>query len=222
MSTALPRVNVPTRGRPPTVGLRASILRSAETVFTRREFHAVVMDDIARQCGVGKGTLYRYFASKEELFLAVVREGLEQLRAELGACVETDADPVAKLEAIVRRIFAHFWNRPFLLALIQREEHQRGTAGRSWLRRRADLARLVQRVIDEGIATGSFRATHARLASEMLLGMVRAMNRYRAPGDTIDGTVAAVMSVFLSGIGNGAASAAQLAPRRRVLRARAQ
>ena len=61
--------------------MRGAILRSAESVFSGHEFHAAAMDDIARRCGVGKGTLYRYFSSKDDLFLAVVREGLERLRA---------------------------------------------------------------------------------------------------------------------------------------------
>src|SRR5437773_5544866 len=66
MALALPQPETrrPRRGRPPTPGLRDSILRAAETIFTRRDYHEVQMDDVAEACGVGKGTLYRYFPGK--------------------------------------------------------------------------------------------------------------------------------------------------------------
>src|SRR2546427_38327 len=60
------------RGRPPIAGLRESILRAAESVFTLHDYHEVQMDQVARACGVGKGTLYRHFPSKRALFLAVM------------------------------------------------------------------------------------------------------------------------------------------------------
>ena len=78
----LPR---PARGRPPTPGLRESILRAAEVVFTRREYHEVQMDDVARACGVGKGTLYRYFEDKDELYLALLERAGRQLDGRIHA-----------------------------------------------------------------------------------------------------------------------------------------
>ncbi|HYC22650.1 MAG TPA: TetR/AcrR family transcriptional regulator [Candidatus Bathyarchaeia archaeon] len=201
MSSALSRITGPPRGRPPTVGLRGAILRSAESVFSGHEFHAAAMDDIARRCGVGKGTLYRYFSSKDDLFLAVVREGLERLRDELHKRVDAPGSTVEKLTAIVRGILAHFWERPFLLVLIHREENKGGAAGRSWLRRRGEIVRLIQRVIEEGIAARQFRKVDSRLASEMLLGMVRAMNRYRSTQDRLEELVANVIGLLVAGIG---------------------
>ncbi len=73
MSVAVaPQLPARRRGRPPIAGLRDDILRAAEAVFTRHEYHQVQMDQVAEACGVGKGTLYRYFPSKRALYLAVV------------------------------------------------------------------------------------------------------------------------------------------------------
>ena len=52
---------------------RAQILEGARAVFLKRGFDAASMGEIAREAGVSKGTLYVYFASKEELFGAIVR-----------------------------------------------------------------------------------------------------------------------------------------------------
>src|SRR5438093_11518466 len=96
------------RGRPPTPGLRDKILRAAETIFARRDYHEVQMDDVVQACGVGKGTLYRYFPSKQALYLAVMFEGIERLRGALEAAVATDEPPARKIRHVVHRTLARF------------------------------------------------------------------------------------------------------------------
>ena len=52
------------------------ICAAALDVFARKGFAAARLDEIARQAGVSKGTLYLYFKSKEELFQVMVREAI--------------------------------------------------------------------------------------------------------------------------------------------------
>src|SRR5471030_2519438 len=52
------------------------LLAAALGQFVERGFAATRLEDVARRGGVSKGTLYLYFENKEELFKAVVREGL--------------------------------------------------------------------------------------------------------------------------------------------------
>ena len=49
------------RGRRKTDETRMAIVRCAGEVFSQREFHEVLTDDIAQRLGIGKGTIYRYF-----------------------------------------------------------------------------------------------------------------------------------------------------------------
>src|ERR1700756_1606567 len=98
----------PRRGRPRTPGLRERILSAAEPIFARRDYHEVQMDDVVEACGVGKGTLYRYFPSKQDLYFAVMFDGIERLRAELEAAVATDEPPARKIRRLVHRTLAHF------------------------------------------------------------------------------------------------------------------
>src|SRR5207244_11733260 len=111
MSAPVPQGELrhPRRGRPPTPGLREGILRAAETIFTRHDYHQVQMDQVAEACGVGKGTLYRYFPSKRALYLAVVFEGIARLRVELEAALAAADAPARRIELIVRRTLAYFW-----------------------------------------------------------------------------------------------------------------
>lgn len=67
---------------------RAAILDCADQVFLEEGFQAASMSAIAAKLGGSKGTLYNYFPSKEELFLACASrhcEGLQQRMATLGA-----------------------------------------------------------------------------------------------------------------------------------------
>src|ERR1700761_1208757 len=54
----------------------AEILDAALTVFAAKGFAAARMDDIAKAAGVTKGTIYLYFADKEALFKALVRDAI--------------------------------------------------------------------------------------------------------------------------------------------------
>lgn len=60
---------------------RCAILQAARTVFARQGFAHTVVDDIATQAGIAKGTLYLYFPSKEQIYLAALLEDARQLNA---------------------------------------------------------------------------------------------------------------------------------------------
>ncbi len=57
---------------------RRELLDAAATVFARNGYHATSVDMVAEAAGYTKGAVYSNFDSKEELFLAVVDEGLDQ------------------------------------------------------------------------------------------------------------------------------------------------
>jgi AcrR family transcriptional regulator len=192
------------RGRPPTPGLRDRILRAAETVFARHDYHEVQMDDVVAACGVGKGTVYRYFPSKQELYLAVIFDGIERLRAELEAAVQTDEAPASKIRHIVHRTLAYFWDRRFFFALIHRSEHKADGEAREWFRHREALSRVVQETVAEAMAAGHARRIEPRIAAEMLLGMMRGVNRYRTNDDRLEHLVDTIVDVFMCGVGTPA------------------
>ena len=63
------------------------ITAAALQLFIERGFAATRLEDIAARAGISKGTLYLYFANKEDLFKAVVREGLVSPIAEMKGLV---------------------------------------------------------------------------------------------------------------------------------------
>jgi AcrR family transcriptional regulator len=73
---------------------RARVLDAAERVFAR-EGAAVPIDDVAREAGVGIGTIYRHFPTKEDLYQAVVINRVESLVDQARALTEADEPETA-------------------------------------------------------------------------------------------------------------------------------
>ena len=160
------------------------------------------MDDVAAACGVGKGTLYRYFESKDALFTSLVLDGIEHLRAQLESAVAGPGEPVAKLERVVRASLAHLWERRFLFALLHRREHKPSRAdAREWERRRARLAKVVEDAVREAADAGQVRPVDPRITAETLLALLRTMDRTRRPADSLDALATSVFDLFLCGAG---------------------
>ena len=71
---------------------RCSILQAARAVFARQGYSDTVVEDIATQAGIAKGTLYLYFPSKEQIYLAaLVLEQARQLDADSRKAAMADA-----------------------------------------------------------------------------------------------------------------------------------
>ncbi len=85
---------------------RAHIITIAAGLFWRRSFHGVAVDEVATAAEVNKATIYRYFADKRDLALAVVRQHGSMTLETIFALNYDDAhDPDARLAAIFRHIY---------------------------------------------------------------------------------------------------------------------
>ena len=62
---------------------RDQILAAAVEVFSEKGFHAARVEEIAQRAGIGKGTVYEYFTTKQELFQEVLQEGMDYYRREI-------------------------------------------------------------------------------------------------------------------------------------------
>ena len=112
-------------GRPPDAERqerrRAEILDAASSVFAAHGFAAADVQEIADKTGVGKGTVYRYFPSKEELFLAAVDHGMRRLKTAVDAAVAGAEQPLERIAAGVRAYLAFFDEHPEIVELLIHE-----------------------------------------------------------------------------------------------------
>ena len=139
----------------------AELTAAALELFVEKGFAATRLDEVAARAGVSKGTLYLYFDSKEELFKAVVREGLLPLLAEGETLVANASVSASELfRSIVLRwwevvgdnpiggipklIFAEARNFPEIARFYSEEVIERGK-------------RMLAAALQRGIDSGEFR-----------------------------------------------------------------
>ena len=138
---------------------KAEILAAAAPVFAAAGFASADVQDIADAVGVGKGTVYRYFPTKEALFLATVERGLGELSDEIDAIVaDPTADPVEQVATAVRTYLAFFAGRPDMAELFIQERAAFRQHHRPLYFAKDDEHEAMHRAIfDRLVATGRLR-----------------------------------------------------------------
>jgi AcrR family transcriptional regulator len=165
--------------RTKTVEQSEKMLNAAARLFGTQRFHEVRMEDIAAEAEVGKGTLYRYFADKEELYLALLTRCSVQIVQRLEVELQQAEGARRRLEVLVRAIIDYFDEHPHLFDLIQRAEVMRGPEmDFPWQRTRDELIRIVTGVFNEGREQGEFTVRNPQVSVLMLLGGLRSVIRF--------------------------------------------
>jgi AcrR family transcriptional regulator len=165
---------------------RLAILQAARTVFARQGYADTVVDDIAAQAGIGKGTLYLYFPSKEHIYLAALLEDarkLDRLSREGMAAAATWQD---KLRAYMEVRLDYFDAHQDFVSIYL-------TEFRNMCMRGKPLAGELHHLIQEGeaqlaqlfaaaAATGEVRAVDPGLAALTVSDLTRGVMERRLRG----------------------------------------
>lgn len=138
----------------------AELVAAALELFVEKGFAATRAEEVAKRAGVSKGTLFLYFASKEDLFKAVVRENISgrypEWNARFDAYEGTTADLVrlfirqwwadvgnSPISGISKLMMSEASNFPELAAFYQQEVIEPGSA-------------LIRRILQRGVDRGEF------------------------------------------------------------------
>jgi TetR/AcrR family fatty acid metabolism transcriptional regulator len=151
---------------------RRLLLDAAVRVFARKGYHASRVGDIAEEAGVAHGLLYHYFASKEDVLLAVFRETWRELIATIRS-VEEASDPPREQLRKVAEILLRSWRRdPDLVRVLVLEVTRSPHLPRE-LDEIVESFAAIQEIIERGQADGSIRSdVDARLSSYVFYGAV--------------------------------------------------
>jgi len=147
---------------------RSRILAAAQEVFAEQSFDAARMEEVARRARVGKGTLYNYYESKEDLLIHAVIASMEAVRERVEAAVDPNPEePIRSVEDVLRMLIVEalpgLTRRPYSLeeqawGAIARDPEARQRlveARRAFYRERE---RGLERLIEAGARAGQFRS----------------------------------------------------------------
>jgi len=184
---------------------RQQILDAALRCFSRDGFHGTTTADIVRESGVSQGTLYLYFATKEDIVVALA-DDRHQGEAFLSALAQSEPDPVQGLMLMIelygkslpdpqrldqRRVGIQGWAE----ALRNPRIHASATQGLSAVRE------AIVRLIEKGRQTGQIRSdAHPDALARILIAVFQGLVLQTTWGEPVDlAAIGQVMRAMLRG-----------------------
>lgn len=155
------------------------ILAAAAKLFATHRFHEARMEDIAALAEVGKGTLYRYFKDKDELYVALLQSAGTGLMECLAPCHDTTLEARRRLVLLIASIIDYFDAHPHLFDLITHAEAMyRPGHEFPWQDVRRRTLELAQEILQTGVSQGQFHIGDLETTALVLLGGIRAVLRF--------------------------------------------
>ena len=156
---------------------RQEILSAAESLFSKHGFFKTSMADIAASAQFAMGTLYRFFKSKEDMYISLVEYKVEELERLLKQQIATESTAFNKISAFIRiKLEYADRNRDFFRIYVSEWSGFEWTiksafGERVWKLYMAQVD-LVADLIQEGIQNGEFRDVVSRDVAFALHGML--------------------------------------------------
>lgn len=157
---------------------REQILEAALTVFTRQGINDFRMIEIAEAANVGKGTLYEYFPSKDDLIVGCFSLFMSRFNEHVTFQLSDVTNPIEKIRKLIsasfefclsdRALFDTIFD--FYAAGIPRRDGKTLLTELTPMYR--DMIDWVSTVIDEGVALGHFKPTDTKVAASSVLALL--------------------------------------------------
>lgn len=178
------------------------ILARAAELFYEKGYHATTIEDVAREVGMLKGSLYYYIRSKEdllnELLLGIIVKGVDHA----SKAIEGIADPTERLEKAVEAQIEHIiQNQTYVGLFLHEFDTLSGKRQKRIQEEMVKYQKMFTDTIREGQKMGQFVEADPRLLTDAILGMTNWIYRWY-PGTRNPGLVA-VKKAFISFIMNG-------------------
>ena len=134
---------------------RETILQAATDLFYQSGYRSTDVQQIADRIAVGKGTIYRYFVSKEDLFFAAVDRAMLKMEEYVREKIKDEKDDVTRIKLAIQSYIKFFRNHPeFIELFVQERAEFRLRDVSSYLAHRAkrdtEWVQMFQRLYAQG------------------------------------------------------------------------
>lgn len=186
--------------------MRQQIMYEVEKLFTSRRFHEITLDDVAHAAQVGKGTIYRYFQDKDDLFFQTATSGFDELCELLSRKVPENASFFEQMLSACQQISSFYDSRRQLFRMIQAEDSRmywcKGTIRDRWMAKRKKLIAALAEIINKGVAEGKIRTdVPPEALASFLLALLRTRSRDLADMPEVMQRYELLVDLFLRGAG---------------------
>jgi len=155
------------------------ILDAARKIFARKGFENATVDDIAESAHIAKGTVYLYFRSKQEIYLAAVKQGLAELNEETKRRMDLGHTAQEKLRAFLETRIQYFEQNRDFFKIYQSEFGNLfchpAQVNANFKELYCRQAKVLETILDESIRAGELRAVRADMAAFTIYEMTRGL-----------------------------------------------
>ncbi len=186
---------------------RQSIIDTSARLFAQRGYHATGIIELCAANDLGKGALYHYIGSKEELLAAIhdrvmdeVMAGADRVAEAGGSASQQLAKLGDELLDVIHRYPDHVW------VFLHEFPALTGERAEQFRQRRRGYERRVEAVLQAGVDSGEFRALQPRLTALAWLGMHNYTYLWLKPGGPLSARDVAkpFAEIFMRGISSAA------------------
>jgi TetR/AcrR family transcriptional repressor of nem operon len=155
---------------------RGKILEVAESLFARRGFSGVGLQEVADAAGLGKSSLFHHFRSKSQLYLEALGGVLSRIQERLEPVLAAELGPVEKLDRCVDALIDALAEHPntarlLLRALFEEDDLDPGLPEFQDTERTLEkILGSIRRLLQEGVAAGVFRSASVPHTMQTLIG----------------------------------------------------
>jgi AcrR family transcriptional regulator len=154
---------------------KEAILDAAIGLFSKKPYHMVGMDDIAKKANVAKGTLYYHFRSKEDLYVAMLQDGIERLLYKLK--IDSKGDVLDDLKLFIERLVYFFVEKKEFYEVLKREEGKiLSRRLKNCYEKTCSIRELLQSILRKGFNESIFKKDlEIEVTAEIILGMIKSV-----------------------------------------------
>ncbi|HEX9250595.1 MAG TPA: uroporphyrinogen-III synthase, partial [Ignavibacteriaceae bacterium] len=152
---------------------RERMLEVAAELFSKKNYHEVMMDDVARLTDVAKGTVYNYFSSKEELYFTIMSSKLENLNTSLKNKIASEISVIDSLHTYVIHLYMFMMKYKNFFLMYQKEYMNAQNEFCDELRAMSDeLKSILSDIIYKGKRENQFRDVDESFSVKLVLGSI--------------------------------------------------
>jgi len=144
---------------------KSELLRAARTVFSCSGFHDATIDDIAAEAGVAKGTVYLYFQSKQDIYLAALRDGIKMLNDEMRTQAATRGSAKDRLRNLIATKISFFHANLDFFQILQSELSRVEAAISQCRDLYFEQVEIIESVLQDGIQEGDIKKLNTKKAA---------------------------------------------------------
>jgi AcrR family transcriptional regulator len=184
--------------------IKKRIMQISRELYARYGFRKTTLNDIARELGMTKSSIYYYFGNKEEIFNQMISSDIEKWKKELSDFVGRQDSVQEKLAAYITRkmeivcSISDFYRSPI-------EEYHENFSLIEKLRAETDKEEIgiIKEILGEGNRQGVFNVQDIDMTALNMLNILKGLEHYyigRKKGRNLKKTMENMVSLFLNGL----------------------